>query len=515
VSSRPGELERIEAVPAERKVNSRPLESLQAAAPVYAGLAMFALLVANTVMFAWRAADPLIISDGWYYLASFVRKAASGTLTIGDFFAKRTALDHSLPLNKLLLLANYRLFNLDFSLDTIVGLTLAICTLLLIRRIIRLSTGAAFNTWTVQAGFVAICAVYLSLNASVMYEWPLLTMGFFSQFFFVALFVAAWYACVQRRYVGLVCIAGFCLVIADGGGIIAVFAVVLALSILAIQQWNRRAALMCVGLLLSSILVYKTAYQLLAPPYELVAFGPGASTLLSSPHLLAHATTWVRLALSASVLHPVQTQSIFGSGAARADFVIALLLAMAHVWFWVKALRRPGSLAVHVAVCTMLLFYGVWAGVLIARVPAFGDGAFSQPRYVIFYQLNVVALLLMAIDAAVNGRSLRGINAVAVGLLLASAALIAAQIPVTRNGWKREPFEHRYVQQLALQMGQLAANPAVPPKNCLPQLTICRMPEVQRRQLLTLLQQEQLNVFSPSFRARHDLALTPENAATR
>jgi hypothetical protein len=473
------------------------------------GWALFASIAANTIYFALKAANPLVISDAWYYLGAFVEKASRGSLGISDFFVKRTSLDHSLPLHKLLLLANYRFFRLDFSFDAFVGIGFALGALLVIRRTLRQSVASQFNTVAAQVGFVAICAIYLSLNATAIYEWPLLTMGFCTQFFFALLYVASWQTCVRQRYGVLVLLAGLSLVIADGGGIIAVLAAIGALGLLAIRAGHRRPALISIALLVASILVYKIAYQLLAPPYAVAPVGPGIAALLTSPHLAGRVITWIQLALSSSILHPTQTQAMFGDAGPRVDMLIALLLAVAHVAFWWQAFKRRPTIASHFAVALMLLFYGLWAGVLIARVPGYGDGAFTQPRYVIFFQLNIVALLMMAVDRLGASQGLRDAKSASIGLMLASLVVIAVQVPVTRNAWKRQPFESHYVQQLALQMDQLAADPAVVPKNCLPLLTVCRMPEDQRLQLMALLQNEHLNLFSPSFRARHDLQSAP------
>ncbi|WP_159017377.1 hypothetical protein [Cognatiluteimonas profundi] len=472
------------------------------------GWLLFFAIVANVLLFTAKSANPLVISDAWHYLASFVEKASRGMLGPSDFFAKRTAIDHSLPLHKLLLLINYRYFHLDFRLDAFVGLGFAIATLLLLRGVLRQSVGEAFYTAPAQVGFIALSAVYLSLNASVIYEWPLLTMGFSTLFFSFLLFACSWQACSRGRYGALLLASAACLIVADDGGIIAIIAASGALVLLAAMGCNRRSALVAIVVLAVSIVGYKVAYQLLAPPYQPVPLAPNLEAILSSPALMSRLTDWIRIPLSMSVLQASQSQAIFGGQGHRVEIALAASIAIAHLLFWWQLLRKPPSMAGHVAACAMFLFYGLCCGVLIARVPALGDIAFRQPRYVIFYQLNIVALMMLAVQSFAGARQHRQARVMAIGLLAASLVLVLIQVPLIRNGWKRQPFAHHYVVQLAAQMDALANDPGAVPAHCLPQLTICGMPEAKRAELMALLRNEHLNLFSPDFRATHGLPAT-------
>ena len=170
------------------------------------------------------------------------------------------------------------------------------------------------------------------------------------------------------------------------------------------------------------------------------------------------------------------------------------------------AWTRRTSKAWCVAVATMLLFYGLVAGVLIGRVPQFGERAFLQPRYVVFYQLQVVALLLMA-TCWLGERAHARASRVAMGATLAACvALLVLQVPLDRQGWRRAPFQERYVHKLAEQMEGLASTPETPPPQCLPQITVCRMDVPTRVRAVVFLRDRQLNVFSPAFRRRHGFA---------
>jgi hypothetical protein len=171
--------------------------------------------------------------------------------------------------------------------------------------------------------------------------------------------------------------------------------------------------------------------------------------------------------------------------------------------------RRP-SPAWHLAIAIMFVFYGLSAGVLVGRVPTLGPDVFAQPRYVVFYQLHVVALALMAAcwyaDRVRDAKSSGAVRLQSALLPAACAALLLLQLPIDREAWKREPYARHYVEQLAAQMDQLAAAPAVAPPQCLPLLTVCKMPPGTRVRAVTFLHEQRLNLFSEDFRRRHGFA---------
>src|SRR5207342_3336927 len=132
-----------------------PLVPLRRQVLLVAFVAALVAIGANALLYACRNANPLIGADEWYFVGAIVRKAAEGTLSLGDLFAKRTAYDHSQPLHRLVLLFHYRVFDLDFSIEGIVGVLSAFANLGLMWAIVRPATRSrhpAVATWV----FVAI-----------------------------------------------------------------------------------------------------------------------------------------------------------------------------------------------------------------------------------------------------------------------------------------------------------------------------------------------------------------------
>lgn len=73
-------------------------------------------------------------SDAWYFLDVFLRKAIDNNLSFADFFIKRAGADHAQPLFKVVLLFEWRFFDLDFKIEALIGLAAAVgCGLVLHR----------------------------------------------------------------------------------------------------------------------------------------------------------------------------------------------------------------------------------------------------------------------------------------------------------------------------------------------------------------------------------------------
>lgn len=466
-----------------------------------------AAIALHAAVFIGRMANPLVISDAWYYVDSFLRKYVEDEVTLADFFARRSMADHALPFHKLLLLLNYRLFGVDLSADAWLGFAFALLTLLLLRRALRHSLPAStFAGWPAQAAWVAICAVYLSVNSTQIFNWPLLTLSFVALFLCVGLFWLTWRAVGSGSWWPILPAGLALLLVSDDGGAIAVVAAAGATLLLAFRQGRWREALSTIGVLLVVCIAYKAGLRWLAPPAQ----PGGAGTDLHALAALGTSTGLlpaVGIPFSAGVLHSVQADAIFHRWAGTVTFVLTVLAIIAHGLFWWQALRRRPTLAWFLAVGVMLLFYGLCAGVLLVRGPQFGAEVFNQPRYIVFYELHVVALLLMA-ACWVGERHDRGAKrgGVEAGVLAVSLALLLVQVPIDRNGWRRAPYERHYVDQLVFQMEQLAATPESAPPSCLPQLTVCRMPAAVRVRAVIFLRDHHLNVYSPEFRRRHDFA---------
>ena len=483
-------------------------------------LAALVLAGANVLVYAARQANPLIMSDEWAYLDGFVRKAADSGLALSDFFVKRFALDHAHPLRRAILFLHYKWFDLDYSIQAFVGVMFAFANLALFWKIAAPDDeGMLRRPWFLVA-FLALAAVYLSLNSGTIYTWPLLTLGFSGHFFVLCCLLAAWRANADptRRAAWIAFGAALAMdVVTDDTGLLVSIAIAIATVL---WQWRNRGARGSAMVAASRNVVLPVVAAYVA--YRVFRFTVTRGAVAAYPladqfsagnilHALSETLPGLLLGLHAPLVAGIVQKSklawLFGSGATAMEWAIFAAMSFAHAWFWWRAWSRRTGRAGYVAMALMLYFYGAVAGILVGRASLYGVDYFWQPRYVFLYQLGVVALLLMAIDAMAQdatsgvrgGRLLRRVAAAC------AIALIALQCCLSVATWGSVRRSSDFQRRLALQIGEIAAHPERVPDKCAPALIICRYPVEQRTELVRFLKDNKLNVFSPSFQARYRL----------
>lgn len=135
------------------------------------------LFLINALWFVLRASNPVIQADEWYYLDVFVRKAIEGNLHVVDFFAKRSADDHAQPLFKLILLLEWRYFDLDYVVGAVFGVAAAAgCALIFHRVLIHQRRPGEAGSSVSRLAWTAICALLFSLGSVGMWVWPLVVL---------------------------------------------------------------------------------------------------------------------------------------------------------------------------------------------------------------------------------------------------------------------------------------------------------------------------------------------------
>lgn len=490
-------------------------------------MAVMVMIGMNALLFASKAANPLITSDAWYFVDTMLRQIPAGTFGIDDLFAKRSGLDHSQPLKRLILLFHYRYFDLDFTIEAVVSVMVAFVNLALFWRISRsgVVSGIAEDKRSLVV-FAALSAVYLSLNASMVFSWSLVTMTYTTHTFILLFMMAAWHALQDQRFRSLALLFAAALLLNMVGDIMGAVSTVAILVPVALVSWREgtlRRGLRVSGTAVLACIVYHAGYWLIGPATTGITKTARIGIAERLGQLLSQADQaweWLVIPLSGSVAYFDQL-AWFGDHAMTVAIVLAMALAICHVWFWWQAWKGRQNLASFVAIALMLLFYGLVAAILVTRVGTQGSGFLLQMRYTLIYQWNVVALLLMALSqhalrrsaspAVSSQPSRQASRTIAV---VAASFLLLLQVPLSLSSWGSIRYTSVFVQKMAMQMGQLADDPNTVPKDCMPILTVCNLQPADRAELMRFLRKNQLNVFSPAFRARNRLYPNLESVPT-
>lgn len=478
--------------------------SFWTAQQAHLALAIYFIAFANVLIFVLLVSDPLLTADSWYFLDVFVRHAYDGQLGIDDLFVQRAGLDHAQPLRKLILLMELKWFRLSLLPQAFVGLLCAGLCAYLLFRLIQREADSPGPRISAPLMCLTIGCTLISVNSTTIWTWSLVTLSYTSLVFVFWFFIAVWRASTNGRYVGLAVSSALLAIVADDMAVLSGAAALLAVSAFGLKNrlrggWWRVPAVFFAIIAVEQLLVG--------------VFGPvigGYESHTNVGHLVRVFLDggwwrWPVYALSDSVISNETLHWLDPGRVFLWQVGVAGILAALHLWFWWRALRTKGSGPAFVAVCMMLLYYAVVAGIVYGRVDTFGSNYLHESRYVLFYQLNLVALALMYAGGRERPRTdsprrSRAWLQPGIGFAL---ALLALQPIYAKHAWHLAPYIRLYHWNMAEQTMAMARHPDVTPKGCAPELPICDMAPEKRAELLALLQQHNLNIFNGKFRLMH------------
>lgn len=493
-------------------VHSNWMQPFAASAAFAVTTAMILAASINAWLYSAAASGPLLQADAWYFLDVFLSKYLDGSLRVTDLFVQREPSDHSQPLNKLILLFHARYFDLDFRVEGLVGVSIGIAwCATLARAMLRDRVPAPARHPLAPLAIAMVFVLGLSLNASNIFTWSLVTLGYLPLWLSTLFFLA-----LQRWGAGpwswLMAPAGFLLgLVLDEMAFVIVVASLIAFSLLSTAPWQRAfrsGAMIVAGLALARLVLWYVSLRGWGS-------GPAHSESLLGVLFAKEALRGLLIPFSDGVIYIEHLQRLFPERATQASLVIALGVLGLHAWFWGVAARSalavragvPVPRGIALAVFLMLVSYALIAGIVVGRVPTFGWGYLHQPRYIMHYQIGLVALMVMA-HVRLAARASAPISTAArletatlAGVMLAFALV---QIPVSKASWNLPQYLTPYWQNAALAMQALADDPANPPQ-CPDIMSVCESPVETRARLMGLLSQYQLNIFSPAFQMRNRL----------
>ena len=464
---------------------------------------VIAVVVTNAVVYTWRVCDPMLSFDNWLFVDTFLRNAIEGTLDLGDFLVKRAGVDHAQPLNKLVMLLDYKVFGLDFIFEGMAGLAFGVAGLLVLYRMAASDTRSDDWSPASYALMAAIAAVYFSLNSSSIYSFSLVTLAYAPSLFAFLTMYAAWHALMNDRWWPLLAATLAFGLIGDDSAILGVTVISLALVWHGWRIGKARQALRAIvvmGVALALCRGFYLAFGEIRGTTQAMFNVPMTERITGLAAQWRESWRWLVIPAASGIAYIGPLKGLFGEYWQVAQSMLAAFVLAAHAWFWWTALRTRPRAASFLAVAMMLLFYAYLAALLLSRVFVQGSEYLDQPRYVSFYQLGIVALLMMAMASSFgsrrSGRS---------GWMGATAAVVVLliQVPLTYSAMREVQHIDIHRLHIAAQLGALVRDPAVLPADCVPNLRICQMPLQQRERILDLLQQHRLNIFSPHFARMH------------
>ena len=471
-------------------------------------------MVINTYSYSLVTAIPLIQSDAWRYLDSFLGKFIEQGFSLIDLFAQTNSADTNLPLQKMLLFFHTHYFGMDFRLEGLAG---TLSGILLVGVLTRAAAAAPVIRWGALEYWLlaGLALAVLSLNSTNVYTWPLATL------WFLPLLLAAtymWFVYARPHARGGIFCATVLLGLSLDEVAFPVIASVYGALLLAYQsrQAGQLRTFTIYGF--AGLAASRLLYWILG-----MWASPGTASEASHRSLDAFIDPAIWKAavipLTDSLVHQANQVSLFGSGAPAYVWIAGIGLLAAHAWFWWRAIFTRNTVGQSFAMVTlmamavMLLFYGLVAGILVQRVPEFGFEYFHQPRYMLFYALHLAALGILLyreqryVLTGFRARQIMG------GVLVAVILLFSAlQLRLSTLAWEHAKYLSSYVVGVSHSMGKLVIDPDST-MECADIMTICEFPPEKRRRLLGILIRYRLNLFSPDFQAFYRLQPFPPRPA--
>lgn len=459
----------------------------------------------NTLIFVVLVSDPLLTQDSWYFLDAFVRHAYDGTLSVGDFFVQRTGLDHAQPLRKLVLLIEVKWFRLSLLPQAIIGLFCAGLCAYLLHKLVQQDADDRGNRLDAGLMWLVMGCVLISLNSTGVWTWSLVALGYSSLIIVFWFFISVWRALETGRLAEVIVSAVLLATVSDDTALLAGAAALLATVGYGCKKNLRRkwwSVPVVFVILIGVVQILLDVFGPVVGVGDIQKMGVGGFF-----RLLLHGEGWWQwptYALSNSVASMDVLLWLDPAHVVQWQILLAAILVCLHLWFWAGFLRARATGTTFVAVCLMLLFYASVAGIVYGRVGEFGSNYLNEPRYVLLYQLNLVALALMYVGVRrTRDKSPPKVwHRLRLGTGFAFVFLVF-QVVLAKHAWHTAPYIRFYYWQMAEQTIAMAKNPDITPPNCVPELPICGMPPGKRAELLGLLQQHNLNVFNDKFRAMH------------
>lgn len=458
--------------------------------------------------YAYRAGISVAIADSWNFIEGFVTHLNHGTLSLDDFFGKRPlSYDHSQPIQRAVLWLHMVLFQMDFGVEGVIGCIFAaglaaFCVYVANEPFQK----AAQKPWFSALLLVSIFAAVFTLNARNVFDWSLVTLVF-ADILGAVLLIAYADRCRQKGHPLRLLIAVFIgCALMDTVGIMAVAAISLLYLLSYARHGGARSHWILIGSSLSGALLYKVLYTLI-----FLGGNPGGGGLIAKlPNLLnGWRESWkvIVVPLGGAIVSPSRILAFKPAYLWPSLWLSAAVMLLISVWFWKRFLKHTDERIPFIAAGLMLICYGSVAGVLLVRVPEFGFDYLLQPRYALFFTLQLVAVLMMASHAWSRGASKTARGLITFGAL----CVVGLWIVYAKATAIEQPYVRAYNQQMADQIHALWLNPEATPTPCSVNIVPCSWTPQKRKDVIGELAKGPWNVFSPSFRHRHGLRWIEDN----
>lgn len=360
---------------------------------MWVGVVVTGVMIALVIMYSLHMSFNVPRSDAWYFIHMIVRPLHEGTFAITNLVTVR---DPSLGINlwyKLFLALNYELFQLDYALESsVAALAHVVLGVLITVSYIKNAPDSALIIKL--AGVCSVLLALFSMNSYTQYTWSLLGFNY------VYVSVGLWLFMLldgwvkgKDQHVYILAIAA--LLISSGanmGDLLVVSAVIFSLFY-AVKSRERVkiqfAVLFFIAVLIS---IWVRSNLTLSVTTDMPGMMERASDILGDLDLMI-------VALFRAIAQGVVTIEILEKVKCCEpkwlSFYLGMSIAVIQLTTLYYYLKNKHSQKNSVPVMLMIVPYLAILGIVVKRVPTFGEETIFSPRYVFMFQLSLVSWIWM------------------------------------------------------------------------------------------------------------------------
>jgi len=465
----------------------------------------------NVTYFLSLTANPLILSDAWYFFDVNIMKWITDGLSVSDFFVKRSIDDHAQPLNKIFLYANYKFFNLDFRWESLAGLLglfsiIFFFTFLFFKKL----NSNSVPIKNILMFFMALMVI-TSLNSTELYTWSLVTFSFLT---LSIAFTTAWFTWRSIKKNTIVAPLLFflfsILFIGDTASIILWLSMATTLILVCFNKEQEFRRKTFTWLLLSGIL---TGSIFLIINWTFLTAESTETAHRVNNLILTDINTYlevIRIIFSSSIMHGIHLANFENH-----KFFISWAISIPIIFFYLKhfidlILKKTEIKNIDFLVTFILIYASLSiTAILFGRISYFGIEYLNQPRYVLIYQLIPFALFIKwAFSEKETVRKHRWQH---MPMTLLFLIFMSIQYSISIHAYCSVPWIWRWYAGQVKVIDNYLKNPTIPTGNCTDlSKPLCDLSIDKRNDLLKTLKTKQLNLFNTNF--QHTYRLIPTSS---
>lgn len=417
------------------------------------------LLFANSFSFVYQNAIPLVKSDGWRFINTYLVPWYSDEFELSMLWLD----SHPQPLTGLLFIANAEIFGLRMDYEAIYASIFSIFLFVLLAMQVKNSIDNYLSKWTVVFSLLGIASVVFSLTSTPVYTWSLVTLGFIF-LVFATLSIGKINSIIRRdshnayNYFLIWLIASLLMLVFSNAATLFIVAVILMLLSKNISE-KKLKDLNIIVILAVSIALYKMVIWILVDN--------SVTNNINSNISLDYLLEYIKYSGVGLLSGWVNVSYITTNLGLDSRFVIAMGIFVLIIYIITICIYFRTDLPAKSITPGVLIYFSMLT-VMAAMLYRYNPESHTPmqanvPRYYLLYAPAVIGSIWIWLYWAIESNTLNKLRYIVVGTIL--LVVIFCQSIAAYDAWTRSPYiRNMFLKQEQIMMqnasGDMSKRPA-------------------------------------------------------